>query len=284
MKKWLEFRFSFLFCFRLGSVQLFLSVLYLDLCWALLAANLEQSYGQSLVSYSLYFQQEFLFFYRWLILPLSINAVQKHCRSRRGFFKTKSFHRLIDWNIDDHWFRKRKKQQSMMFTMQYYRGVYLIFNQSIMLNLLTVKIFEEIIKGFFMLFFDEKWIDWDADLTILRRLGFGSFIYMNIFSGLEYTITFLVFNRFNWDRLFDWLMRSNRIIYVFFFLLFSMQQGKMFFMIGLCMALIQGGYVRRIPHGNEIKAAMTVSCTKKSYRLQEQINKGFNHHENDMKV
>ncbi len=38
-----------------------------------------------------------------------------------------------------------------------------------------------------------------------------------------------------------------------------MQQGKMFFMMGLCMAIVQGGYVRRIPHGNEITAAINVS-------------------------
>ena len=38
----------------------------------------------------------------------------------------------------------------------------------------------------------------------------------------------------------------------------SMQQGKMFFMMGLCMASMQGGYVRRIPHGKEITAAMRV--------------------------
>jgi hypothetical protein len=43
------------------------------------------------------------------------------------------------------------------------------------------------------------------------------------------------------------------------YLLFhSMQQGKMFFVMGLCMALVQGGYVRRIPHGKEITAAMSV--------------------------
>jgi hypothetical protein len=38
-----------------------------------------------------------------------------------------------------------------------------------------------------------------------------------------------------------------------------MQQGKMFFIMGLCMALVQGGYVRRIPHGKEITAAISVS-------------------------
>lgn len=35
----------------------------------------------------------------------------------------------------------------------------------------------------------------------------------------------------------------------------------MFFLMGLCMAMIQGGYVRRIPHGKEIIAAMSVSLT-----------------------
>ncbi len=40
--------------------------------------------------------------------------------------------------------------------------------------------------------------------------------------------------------------------------IFSMEQGKMFFIMGLCMALVQGGYVRRIPHGKEITAAISV--------------------------
>lgn len=40
----------------------------------------------------------------------------------------------------------------------------------------------------------------DLDVVILRRLGLASFLYMIIFAGLEYTITFLVYNRFNWDR------------------------------------------------------------------------------------
>ncbi len=41
-----------------------------------------------------------------------------------------------------------------------------------------------------------------------------------------------------------------------------MQQGKMFFIMGLTMALVQGGYVRRISHGNEIHAAINVSNHK----------------------
>ena len=47
----------------------------------------------------------------------------------------------------------------------------------------------------------------------------------------------------------------------------SMQQGKMFFMMGLCMAFVQGGYVRRIPHGKEINTAITVSTDVATLRL-----------------
>ena len=39
-----------------------------------------------------------------------------------------------------------------------------------------------------------------SDVAILRRLGLASFLYMIIFAGLEFTITFLVYNRFNWNR------------------------------------------------------------------------------------
>ncbi len=54
---------------------------------------------------------------------------------------------------------------------------------------------------------------------------------------------------------------GKRLLYKkYAFTLFdSMQQGKMFFIMGLCMALVQGGYVRRIPHGKEITAALSVS-------------------------
>lgn len=37
-----------------------------------------------------------------------------------------------------------------------------------------------------------------------------------------------------------------------------MQQGKMFFFIGIVMALIQGGYARRIKPGHHIKAVRMV--------------------------
>jgi len=40
-----------------------------------------------------------------------------------------------------------------------------------------------------------------------------------------------------------------------------MQQGKMFFFIGVIMALIQGGYSRRIQPGHHIKAVRMVGET-----------------------
>ncbi|XP_040275117.1 major facilitator superfamily domain-containing protein 10 isoform X3 [Bufo bufo] len=67
----------------------------------------------------------------------------------------------------------------------------------------------------------------------LRVLGLVYFLYLFLFSGLEYTISFLTHQRFQFN---------------------SMQQGKMFFFIGITMAVIQGGYARRIKPGNEVKA------------------------------
>jgi MFS family permease len=56
-----------------------------------------------------------------------------------------------------------------------------------------------------------------------------------IFSGLEFTLTFLTHIRFNFD---------------------SMQQGKMFFVIGIVMILVQGSFVRRVKPGKEISVAI----------------------------
>ncbi|KAJ9578740.1 hypothetical protein L9F63_005029, partial [Diploptera punctata] len=65
-----------------------------------------------------------------------------------------------------------------------------------------------------------------SDLKELQRLGFIYFIYLFLYSGLEFTLTFLTHHTFNYT---------------------SMQQGWMFFVIGLTMALMQGSYVRRLP-------------------------------------
>ncbi|XP_038661797.1 major facilitator superfamily domain-containing protein 10 [Scyliorhinus canicula] len=67
----------------------------------------------------------------------------------------------------------------------------------------------------------------------LKVLGLVYFLYLFLFSGLEYTLSFLTHQRFHFN---------------------SMQQGKMFFFVGITMALVQGGYARRIKPGDEIKA------------------------------
>jgi hypothetical protein len=70
---------------------------------------------------------------------------------------------------------------------------------------------------------------------MLKLVGIANFLYLFLYSGLEFTLTFLVYNRFNYD---------------------SVQQGKMFLFIGIFMTLIQGGYVRRIKEGTHIKACI----------------------------
>ncbi|KAL4623104.1 major facilitator superfamily domain-containing protein 10 [Arapaima gigas] len=66
----------------------------------------------------------------------------------------------------------------------------------------------------------------------LRVLGWVYFSYLFLFSGLEYTLSFLTHQRFQFT---------------------SMQQGKMFFFLGITMAIIQGGYARRIKPERQIK-------------------------------
>ncbi|KAG7274706.1 hypothetical protein CRUP_021147 [Coryphaenoides rupestris] len=72
--------------------------------------------------------------------------------------------------------------------------------------------------------------------SALQVLGLVYFTYLFLFSGLEFTLSFLTHQRFHFT---------------------SMQQGKMFFFIGVIMALIQGGYSRRIQPGHHIKAVRT---------------------------
>lgn len=64
------------------------------------------------------------------------------------------------------------------------------------------------------------------DLKELQRLGVVYFIYLFLYSGLEFTLTFLTHHKFAYTR---------------------MQQGWMFFAIGLTMAILQGSFVRRVP-------------------------------------
>ncbi|KAF8774109.1 major facilitator superfamily domain-containing protein 10-like [Argiope bruennichi] len=68
----------------------------------------------------------------------------------------------------------------------------------------------------------------------LKKIGLTYFLFLFIYSGLEYSLSFLTHMRFNFT---------------------SMQQGKMYLFSGLIMIFVQGGYVRRIPPGKEIKSA-----------------------------
>lgn len=65
-----------------------------------------------------------------------------------------------------------------------------------------------------------------SDRQDLKILGRAYFIYLFIYSGLEFTLTFLTHHTFGFT---------------------SMQQGWMFLGIGLTMAILQGGWVRHIP-------------------------------------
>ncbi|XP_023245028.1 major facilitator superfamily domain-containing protein 10 isoform X2 [Copidosoma floridanum] len=64
------------------------------------------------------------------------------------------------------------------------------------------------------------------ELSKLRKLGRIYFFYLFIYSGLEFTLTFLTHYAFGFTR---------------------MQQGWMFLGIGVTMAVLQGSWVRRIP-------------------------------------
>lgn len=63
------------------------------------------------------------------------------------------------------------------------------------------------------------------DLESLKQLGFIYFVYLFLYSGLEFTVTFLMFHKFGFN---------------------SIDQAKMFLTTGVIMALLQGGVVRRI--------------------------------------
>ncbi|CAG9534767.1 unnamed protein product [Cercopithifilaria johnstoni] len=71
-------------------------------------------------------------------------------------------------------------------------------------------------------------------VKIMRSYGRVYFIYMFLYSGLEFTLSFLTHIRFNYD---------------------SMQQGKMYLYIGVLMIIVQG-VIRRIPNTKQHRTAM----------------------------
>lgn len=102
----------------------------------------------------------------------------------------------------------------------------------------------------------------------LQVLGLVYFCYLFLFSGLEFTLSFLTHQRFHFTRcelrgeaVFSAPTSSKHTVAEqepCVCLHPSMQQGKMFFFIGVTMALIQGGYARRIKPGRHIKAVRMV--------------------------
>lgn len=74
----------------------------------------------------------------------------------------------------------------------------------------------------------------DRERKSIRKIGISYFCYLFLYSGMEFTLTFLTHLRFKFD---------------------SMQQGKMFLFIGIIMTVLQGGVVRRLKPGTEKSTA-----------------------------
>lgn len=66
----------------------------------------------------------------------------------------------------------------------------------------------------------------DQDMKSLKKLGTVYFIYLFLYSGLEFTVTFLMFHKFGYT---------------------AIDQAKMFLTTGIIMAILQGSVVRRLP-------------------------------------
>lgn len=69
----------------------------------------------------------------------------------------------------------------------------------------------------------------------LRRLGWINFLYLFVYSGLEFTVTFLMYHKFGYT---------------------SLDQAKMFLTTGVVMTALQGGVVRRLPESSTKRAAV----------------------------
>ncbi|XP_037944574.1 major facilitator superfamily domain-containing protein 10 [Teleopsis dalmanni] len=63
-------------------------------------------------------------------------------------------------------------------------------------------------------------------IQALQKIGLIYFVYLFLYSGLEFTVTFLMFHKFGYD---------------------SMGQAKMFLTTGVIMTILQGSVVRRLP-------------------------------------
>lgn len=81
----------------------------------------------------------------------------------------------------------------------------------------------------------------------LKQIGFIYFVYLFIYSGLEYTVTFLMYHNFGYT---------------------SIDQAKMYVTTGVVMAFLQGGVVRRLPaHLNQQSAVFGLFLIVPSFIL-----------------
>lgn len=76
------------------------------------------------------------------------------------------------------------------------------------------------------------------DLKELKTLGFTYFLYLFVYSGLEFTLCFLTHIKFKFT---------------------TMQQGYMYLGIGVVMALLQLTVIRKIPSEHIQKVTALVS-------------------------
>ena len=88
----------------------------------------------------------------------------------------------------------------------------------------------------------------------LQQIGLAYFIYLFLYSGMEFTLTFLTHIRFNFTPMQQ--VYSLEPCYQLTSCICMTIQGRMFLFVGIVMAVLQGGVVRRLPQGTERKAAM----------------------------
>lgn len=92
-------------------------------------------------------------------------------------------------------------------------------------NLLMVYFFPRLISHYNYSFVAVKNLT-KNELYCLKRIGLIYFIYLFIYSGLEFTVTFLMYHKLGYT---------------------SLDQAKMFVTTGVVMAILQGSVVRRLP-------------------------------------
>lgn len=96
-----------------------------------------------------------------------------------------------------------------------------------------------------------------SDRALLQQTGWIYFLFLFLYSGLEFTLCFLTHLHFNYSRSVpcSCCCCRRRLTHTPYA---SMQQGKMFLFMGTVMALTQGGLVRRIRPGKELLYALIV--------------------------